>query len=145
HFAASGHGVKFVVPPTSTLPPGLTLDRDGLLHGTPTAVGEFTFDVRARNAAGKSVQRFTLKVTAPAMTVSTNNVIRGNSVTVNGSGYLPGDDLEVWLHSTPVLLGTVTATDGTFTRTVVIPANTAAGAHHLVVVGTQSGTQSVPL
>ena len=142
---ADGFDVRFVVPRASSLPTGLTLERSGLLHGTPTAAGDFTFDVRARNAAGMTVQTFTLTVTQPAATLSTANVIRGNSVTVSGSGYLPGDTLELWLHSTPVLLGTVTATNGTFTSTVMIPANTPAGAHHLVVTGAQSGTQSVPL
>jgi hypothetical protein len=142
---ADGHNVTFVLTKRSTLPPGLTLDRDGSLHGVPTAAGDYTFDVRARNFAGTTVRTFAVSITEPVLQLSSSNVIRGNSVTVSGSGYLPGDDLELWLHSTPVLLGKVTATNGAFTTTVVIPANTEAGAHHLVVTGARSGTQSMPL
>jgi hypothetical protein len=39
------------------LPAGLTLDPDGNLSGTPTAEGEFTFTVQARDSKGDSGQR----------------------------------------------------------------------------------------
>jgi hypothetical protein len=34
------------------LPPGLTLDRNGLLRGTPTQSGEYRFDVIGRSPYG---------------------------------------------------------------------------------------------
>jgi hypothetical protein len=127
------------------LPAGLKLTKAGVLRGTPTESGTFTFTVRAKNPAGADRQQFTITVTAPAVQLSVSTIIRGNSMTVTGSGFKDGDQLELWLHSTPVLLGTATATGGAFTSTVAIPADTAAGQHHLVVVGTKSGTHSVPL
>ena len=62
---------------------------------------------------------------------------------MSGSGYIPGESLEIWLLSDPVLLKTIVA-DGTgaFTTTVSIPAATLAGAHHLEVRGTSSATVS---
>ncbi|MGO7983483.1 hypothetical protein ACC691_37170, partial [Rhizobium johnstonii] len=65
----------------------------------------------------------------------TQTVVAGGEFVVNGAGFTPGDDLGVWLHSTPVLLGTaVVGSDGTVSYTVTIPANTPAGVHHIVFV-----------
>ncbi|MGA1838633.1 fibronectin type III domain-containing protein [Herbiconiux sp. 11R-BC] len=38
----------------STLPPGLTLSSDGVLAGTPTTIGSYTFTVHATNSLGVS-------------------------------------------------------------------------------------------
>lgn len=38
---------------SGTLPPGLTLDQDGLLHGTPTTPGSYPFIVLAANGVGQ--------------------------------------------------------------------------------------------
>jgi hypothetical protein len=141
---ATGDQAVFTVV-RGSLPDGLTLTKRGVLKGTATESGTFTFTVRAKNPVGADRQQFTITVTAPAVQLSVSSIIRGNTMTVTGSGFKSGDQLELWLHSTPVLLGTATATGGTFTSTVVIPANTPAGLHHLVVVGAQSGTHSVPL
>jgi uncharacterized repeat protein (TIGR01451 family) len=44
-------------------PPGISLSSDGVLSGTPTEVGEFTFKVRATDSKGKVVEKsFTIKV-----------------------------------------------------------------------------------
>src|SRR5690606_4715234 len=139
-----GTNVKFSIV-RGHLPDGLTLTRKGVLKGVPTEAGVYSIKVRAKNPVGADTKWFTVTVLEPAMTASASSIIRGGSLTVSGSGYLPGDTLELWLHSTPVLLGTVTATGGAFSSTVVIPANTAAGQHHLVVQSARSGTQSVPL
>ncbi|MCX7605372.1 MAG: Ig domain-containing protein, partial [Bryobacteraceae bacterium] len=48
-----------------TVPPGLTLSSGGVLSGTPTAAGTYTFDVRVTDFSGAFVQRtFTLTVSA---------------------------------------------------------------------------------
>ena len=44
--------VIFALAAHSYLPPGLTLDAGGLLHGTPTATGEYFFTVNATDSAG---------------------------------------------------------------------------------------------
>jgi hypothetical protein len=141
---ATGDNAVFTVI-RGALPDGLTLNRNGVLKGTATESGTFTFTVRAKNPAGADRQQFTIMVTAPAVQLSVSSIVRGDSMTVSGSGFLPGDQLELWLHSTPALLGTATATGGVFTSTVLIPANIPAGQHSIVVVGAHSGTYSVPL
>jgi len=61
---------------------------------------------------------------------------------VHGDGFMPDSDVDVTLHSTPVHLGTFTTdASGAFTATVTIPADTAAGAHTIVLTGTSPNGQ----
>ena len=57
-------------------------------------------------------------------------IMRGKSAVVAGSGYAPGSTVEIWLGSPSMLLGTVTVgPDGSYSTTVTIPADIAAGAY----------------
>lgn len=82
-------------------------------------------------------------VTPQELSISAGSVVQGGSVTVSGRGFTRGATIEVWLHSDPVLLGSVTVTDaGTFAGTVTIPASTPAGAHRIVVTDPTTGAPS---
>jgi hypothetical protein len=48
-----------------TLPPGLSLNGAGVLSGTPTTVGSYSFTIRITDSSGFSEQPFTLQVYAP--------------------------------------------------------------------------------
>jgi LPXTG-motif cell wall-anchored protein len=73
-------------------------------------------------------------LTLPAGTSST--VEAGKTVTVKGSGYMPGSAVTVAIYSTPqVLTTTVADINGDFTVTVTVPAGLAAGSHTLVAAG----------
>ncbi len=61
-FTASGTPAPTFSVAAGSLPPGLQLDASGLLHGTPTAAGNYTFTIMASNAAGQKKQPFTLEV-----------------------------------------------------------------------------------
>ncbi|MBA3267046.1 MAG: hypothetical protein H0T70_02160, partial [Acidimicrobiia bacterium] len=62
------------------------------------------------------------------------SVLAGNDTSVTGSGFEPGESLDLGLCSSPVSLGRVTADpSGNFSATVTVPAGTAAGAHTIVV------------
>lgn len=82
----------------------------------------------------------------PAVELGAGSVAAGASVDVSGSGFPAGAELRVELHSTPVELGTATA-DGTgaFHASMTIPADTAPGAHRLVVIGADGTEVSAPL
>jgi hypothetical protein len=47
-----------------SLPTGLTLSKEGVISGTPTAEGIFTFTVEATNSAGSDKKELTIKVTS---------------------------------------------------------------------------------
>ena len=70
----------------------------------------------------------------------------GASFSISGSGFEPGESVEVWLHSDPVLLTTLTASGtGTLGATLLIPSGTSAGLHQLVFTGATTGTTTYDL
>lgn len=59
---------------------------------------------------------------------------------MKGSGFTPNEDMEVSLHSDPVILGYPTAdASGNFTFTGRIPAGIPAGTHTVIARGLESG------
>jgi len=76
----------------STLPPGLTLSGAGVLAGTPTTVGEYSFAVTVRDGNNfESVKSYTVTVQAPGVTISPATLSSGHegqsySVTLEASG-----------------------------------------------------------
>lgn len=77
----------------------------------------------------------------PTVALGARSVAAGGTLAVEGRGFAAGAVLRIELHSTPVMLGSVTAsTAGAFATTVTIPAGTTAGAHTLVVA-LPDGTQ----
>ncbi|GMA34539.1 hypothetical protein [Demequina litorisediminis] len=127
--------------PTMTVvnaPSWLTYDAGrGRLVGTPPTAGTFSVDLSAGNGVGAdATSTVTISVAAPAGAVSlgVSQAEQGKSFVVSATGFAPYDKVEVWLHSTPVLLGSATAdTTGALSLRVTIPANTPAGQHTVVV------------
>lgn len=71
---------------------------------------------------------------AGSISVSAQSVTAGDSLTVRGTGFSPAQTGEVWLHSTPVRLGTIsTDAAGAFSVKVTVPVTTEAGNHTLEV------------
>lgn len=58
------------------LPKGLTLDSSGVISGTPTKAGKYTFTVTASNSYGESSQKFTLQVYDP-VSITTSSLKAG--------------------------------------------------------------------
>jgi len=70
----------------------------------------------------------------------TGTVPAGSEIRVCGSGFLPGEQVLVLLHSTPVQLAVVTAdAHGAVDAQVTIPATAAAGEHRIELRGVTSG------
>jgi YVTN family beta-propeller protein len=71
----------------------------------------------------------------------------GDSVSFDASGFTPGEPVDETLHSTPVVLGSVTADgSGDVSATVTIPVDTPAGSHDLLLTGETSGfTATLPV
>jgi len=76
----------------------------------------------------------------PHVELSADAARRGSAVDVRGAGFQPGEQVQVWLHSTPMLLLGVTASsDGEVDAAVTIPVATPVGDHTLEVRGLASG------
>ncbi|GAB3617086.1 NPCBM/NEW2 domain-containing protein [Okibacterium endophyticum] len=70
----------------------------------------------------------------PSISLGTDTVQAGSHQTLVGSGFVPEQVLEVSLHSTPVLLGSVTTDSaGNFSFGFVVPEDTTTGAHSIQV------------
>ncbi|MDR0283711.1 MAG: leucine-rich repeat domain-containing protein [Propionibacteriaceae bacterium] len=74
-----------------------------------------------------------------AADIARPSVAAGASQTSDGLGFLPGEQVVAWLHSTPVNLGTLTAdANGKVTVTFTAPSTT--GRHTVEFIGQTSGT-----
>jgi pullulanase-type alpha-1,6-glucosidase len=72
--------------------------------------------------------------------LSAGRVKAGGSVTVRGAGFEPGEQVQVWLHSTPTLLVAATAdAQGAVDLSVTIPTSTTSGSHSVQLNGLVSG------
>jgi hypothetical protein len=56
---------------SGSLPPGLSLEQTGRIHGTPTTAGSYTFTVQALNGGGTDVQAYTVNIETSAPPVIT--------------------------------------------------------------------------
>ena len=77
------------------LPPGLTLNATtGVLSGTPTSSGTFTFVVQTQNAVQRSVSPLTgittLTPTVTKVSPNAGSTAGGGTVTITGTGFVPG-------------------------------------------------------
>ena len=77
---------------------------------------------------------------AASVTLSTGTARPGDTITAAGTGFDPGETVQAWLESTPVLLAARPAdADGSVTVEVTIPADTELGSHSIRVSGLGSG------
>jgi hypothetical protein len=73
-------------------------------------------------------------------------VNRSGLVAAQGEGLKSGSEVEVWLRSTPVLLGRLTTSEGgAFTGSLRLPDNISAGQHTINLVGVLPSGESVTL
>jgi len=73
-------------------------------------------------------------------------VKRSGLVAVQGEGLKSGSEVEVWLRSTPVLLGRLTTSEGgSFTGSLRLPDDIYAGQHTINLVGVLPSGESVTL
>jgi hypothetical protein len=70
--------------------------------------------------------------------------LTGGYVSVHGAGFKPGTTVDVWLFSTPVLLGVPTVqSDGTFSAMLALPSDTAVGQHTIQVNGVTADSETI--
>jgi autotransporter-associated beta strand protein len=81
--AAGGMG-PLTFSSTGTLPPGVMLSSGGVLGGTPTAVGSYSFTITASDTTGMTTSENYTLVVMPAITFATGGL---SSWTVNSVNY----------------------------------------------------------
>lgn len=130
-----------VATPTPTPIPTPTLDpspapSDNVEQSVPAPVSVPTPVETATQAVGPQ----------PAVALPSASVTVGGSLALNASGFTPDEELEIWMHSTPVKIGVAKAdATGKLIRTATLPVEIPPGAHHLEVRGAMSGSVFAPV
>ena len=79
----------------------------------------------------------------PSVVVDDVEVERGQTITITGTGFAPGEDVAATFHSDPLPVGTAVAdASGRVVFTFVVPADAAIGAHRVVLVQAGSGLRA---
>ena len=132
--ATGGTGPYAFAVTAGTFPPGLTLNGNGTISGTPTATGTYTnFTVTATDSATCSGSaQFTIAINPAAVTDTYSNLINNTQAVVTGgttlspgtpfvplTGFIGTNDLPS--GGVAVVAGTVSSTNGT--NNVVIAAD----------------------
>jgi hypothetical protein len=110
----------------------------GLTPGT-----SYTFAVRATNSVGTGPAASTAVATSITPGIASDRPVTevNGQVLVTGENFAPNTAVELWLHSDPVLLTTVTTdANGAFSQLVTMPAG-ATGQHEIHAVGTNRSGQ----
>ena len=131
-FAANGGTPPYKWSSSSPLPPGTTFSSAGVLSGSPTTGGAYSFQVTVQDSAGAiSSKSFSLTVVAPLITISNATIPNGQagvpySVQFFASGgqtpytwSVSGGPAGVTMSATGLLSGTPTA-DGQFNVAVSV-------------------------
>jgi hypothetical protein len=112
----------------STFPPGLTLAASGLISGTPTTVGNYTFTITATNGTRTANAQVTIDVlpappTVGAVSPASTSLCPGGSVTLSVSASGTGTLTYQWYRDTTAVgtnsnqysvTGATTADDGSY-------------------------------
>ncbi|MGZ5543228.1 MAG: putative Ig domain-containing protein, partial [Limisphaerales bacterium] len=149
---ASGSLLSYTYAITGgTLPPGISMSQDGVLSGTPTTPGSYTFTITATDARGCSgSQDYTMRVTsgctditAPTVTIKSplNKANLSNATTIV-SGVVTDDTsidrVLIALDNGPSQRATLTYTGTTHkTATWSAPLDLKAAGPHTVVITAQ--------
>jgi uncharacterized repeat protein (TIGR03803 family) len=149
--ATGGTGAKVFATSSGTIPAGLTLKASGVLSGTPTLAGSFTFAVTASDSVGavSSARSYTLVIN-PALSITTTTLANwamsqpGYNQTINATGGTGAKMLAATAGTLPpgltlsgggVLAGTpTTAGDYSFTVTAVDGVGASANKGYVVTI-----------
>jgi hypothetical protein len=95
---------------------------------------------------GVATPAFAYGPNAPAIGTNTVAAGPGGSVTITGSSFVPGETITFVLHSTPVTLGTTTASaTGSFSANLTIPSDTPPGLHTLIATGSTGDSSTTEI
>ncbi|TFD47319.1 LPXTG cell wall anchor domain-containing protein [Cryobacterium frigoriphilum] len=113
-------------------------------HPTPTNPTSTDGESALTQTGGESPAAAQTEVTISPDTASgpaATTFVAGGTIPIAMSGFQPFEVVNIWLYSTPVLLGTLTAdAGGNIAGSFTIPAGTPGGTHHIVMFD-ESGTQ----
>ncbi len=140
--ASGGIGTYTYAITSGALPTGLSLSSAGVLSGTPTVVGTYTFTVTATDSAGcTGAQNYSLTVICPTITLSPNGanptVLNGGTVGANYSQTITASG-GIGTYTYAITSGTLPTGLSLSSAGVLSGSPTASGTHTFTVTATDS-------
>ncbi|MDR0321981.1 MAG: Ig domain-containing protein [Treponema sp.] len=87
---------------SGSLPPGLTLSTGGVISGTPTSAGKFTFTVKATNTKGSATKQLSITIAGPGPKITTESLPKAKAgESYNYTLTATGDTPITWSISKP--------------------------------------------
>jgi len=101
-----------------------------------------TMGTGAQSPSGTGAQSLAASGAVATIELSSMSLSPGQNVVVTGHGWVPGEQVSITVHSTPIQFPPVMVNpDGSLpTMTVTVPTDFESGTHTLTAVGSQSGT-----
>ena len=146
--AAAGTGGATVTAPIATLAASdVQVSTSSAAATSAVTVSGQTATVTVTAQDGTTTKTYTVAVAAPAITVAQGGTLMAGSVVhVSGTGFVAGAGYDVVVHSTPTVIGHLTAAaDGSIAADVTIPASLAAGSHTLFLADANGNAVSAQL
>ena len=105
-----------------------------------TSIGRATNSAGAEVIAASITSNGTLTaINETLLTTDATVLVEGSDVAVDGTGFVPGSTVDIWLHSDPVLLGNVTAdSNGAFSTVLTLPTGVELGDHTIRTIGARA-------
>ncbi len=132
--------------PTAPAPPTPTANGAGGNTGnggtiTPAPVPAPEPPAIERNEDGSPKPPASPTADKPGLRLDESTVGAGRKVVVSGTGYQPGEKVQLVLYPGAVVIGSYpVGADGSFSVSITVPKDTAAGTHTMEATGWESGT-----
>lgn len=146
--AAAGAGGATVTAPIAALAASdVQVTTSSTAATSAVTVSGQTATVTVTAQDGTTTKTYTVSVAAPAITLAAGTaLVAGSTVHLTGAGFTAGASYDVVVHSTPTVIGRVTAAaDGSVAADVTLPASLATGAHTLFLADAQGDAVSAAL
>jgi hypothetical protein len=140
---ASGSTLTWSAVPATLAGPGAAAFAGFYTAGTALDPITVVVDVTGTVGALPGTPAGPTTATTAAVSTSASSVRAGGNLTAAGSGFTAGEQVQVFVHSTPRFVGVVTASaDGRVSHTFAVPADLPPGSHKVELRGVSS-TRSV--
>ncbi|BAJ74358.1 protein tyrosine/serine phosphatase [Microbacterium testaceum StLB037] len=145
--AATAGGATVTVPIAALAASDVQVTTSSAAATSAVTVSGQTATITITAQDGTTTKVYTVAVSAPALTLAGGtDLVVGSSVHLSGAGFAAGASYDVVVHSTPTVIGRVTAAaDGSVAADLTLPASLATGAHTLFLADAQGNAVSAAL
>ena len=145
--AATDAGASITLATPGLAPADVQVVTEDAAATSSVTVSGQRVDVTITAPDGATTKHYGITVAKPVIAIAQGDALAaGASVTVTGNGFTPGAVYQIIVHSTPTVIGQVTAgADGSINASAVLPVDLEAGAHTVLLADSSGNAVSDPL